>query len=59
MSAQEAQKLLLTIIELGGYPNFTPLYESLGFEVAIATRMHQPRRLSRVDVFDRCSTLGL
>ena len=29
-------KQLLAVIELGGYPNFTPLYESLGFEVAMA-----------------------
>jgi hypothetical protein len=25
--------LLLAIIELGGYPNFTPIYESAGYEV--------------------------
>ena len=41
MSVQEPQKLLLSIIELGGYPNFTPLYESLGYEVAVATRMRK------------------
>ena len=29
-------KQLLAVIELGGYPNFTPLYESLGFEVTMA-----------------------
>ncbi|MBI3561051.1 MAG: hypothetical protein HY080_04975 [Gammaproteobacteria bacterium] len=28
-----AAKKLLSIIELGGYPNFTTLYQSLGFEV--------------------------
>lgn len=27
------KKQLLAVIELGGYPSFTPLYESLGFEV--------------------------
>lgn len=32
---------LLAIIELGGYPNFRPLYESLGFTVAIETRMRK------------------
>lgn len=26
---------LLAIVELGGYPNFTPLYRSLGFEVEV------------------------
>ena len=41
MSAQVTQKLLLSIIELGGYPNFTPLYESLGYEVVVATRMRK------------------
>ena len=35
------EKLLLAIIELGGYPNFTPLYQSLGYEVAIETRMRK------------------
>ena len=41
MSARTSQKLLLSIIELGGYPNFTPLYTSLGYEVAIETRMRK------------------
>jgi DNA-binding NtrC family response regulator len=41
MSARVPKKLLLSIIELGGYPNFTPLYESLGYEVVIATRMRK------------------
>lgn len=41
MSDQDPRKLLLSIIELGGYPNFTPLYESLGYEVAVATRMRK------------------
>ena len=27
------QKHLLSVIELGGYPNFTPLYEAAGFDV--------------------------
>jgi DNA-binding NtrC family response regulator len=35
------EKLLLAIIELGGYPNFTPLYQSLGYEVAVETRMRK------------------
>ena len=34
-------KRLLSIIELGGYPNFRPLYESLGFEVVVETRMRK------------------
>lgn len=35
------EKLLLAIIELGGYPNFTSLYQSLGYEVAVETRMRK------------------
>lgn len=34
-------KLLLSIIELGGYPDFTPLYRELGYEVAVETRMRK------------------
>jgi hypothetical protein len=41
MSAQAPRKLLLSIIELGGYPNFTPLYESMGYEVAVEARMRK------------------
>jgi hypothetical protein len=41
MSAQVSGKLLLSIIELGGYPNFKPLYESLGYEVVVETRMRK------------------
>ena len=32
---------MLAIIELGGYPNFRPLYESLGYEVVVETRMRK------------------
>ncbi len=41
MRAQSPRKLLLSVIELGGYPNFTPLYGSLGYEVAVETRMRK------------------
>jgi hypothetical protein len=41
MSRIGASKLLLSIIELGGYPDFRPLYEALGYEVAIETRMRK------------------
>lgn len=33
--------LLLSIIELGGYPDFRPLYEAAGFRVVIETRMRK------------------
>jgi hypothetical protein len=41
MCRSEKPRLLLSIIELGGYPNFRPLYESLGYEVIIETRMRR------------------
>ena len=41
MLTDSGRKRLLSIIELGGYPNFTPLYEELGYEVEIATRMRK------------------
>jgi len=41
MSVNTGKKRLLSIIELGGYPNFTPLYEELGYEVEVATRMRK------------------
>ena len=33
--------LLLSVIEIGGYPNFTPLYKEAGFEVLVETRMRK------------------
>ena len=41
MSRSGASKLLLSIIELGGYPDFRPLYEAMGYEVVIETRMRK------------------
>ena len=32
---------LLAIIELGGYPDFTPLYRQLGFSVEVCTSMRK------------------
>lgn len=32
---------LLSIIEIGGYPNFTPLYEQAGYQVVVETRMRK------------------
>ena len=34
-------KTLLSIIEIGGYANFTPLYKSKGFEVESASSMRK------------------
>jgi len=41
MSTESANRRLLSIIELGGYPNFLPLYQSLGYDVEIVTRMRK------------------
>lgn len=41
MTQETGKRQLLSIIELGGYPNFTPLYEELGYNVEIATRMRK------------------
>jgi len=41
MNPSKPGKLLLSIVELGGYPNFTPLYQELGYEVAVETRMRK------------------
>ena len=34
-------KLLLSIVELGGYPNFSPLYRSLGYDPVVENRMRK------------------
>jgi hypothetical protein len=34
-------KFLLSIVELGGYPNFTPLYEEFGYEVVVEHSMRK------------------
>lgn len=41
MAVDASDKLLLSIIELGGYPNFTPLYRELGYDVVVETRMRK------------------
>jgi hypothetical protein len=35
------KKLLLSVVELGGYPNFAPLYASCGYEVAVVNSMRK------------------
>ncbi len=41
MTVCQSAKLLLSVVELGGYPDFTPLYRELGYEVAVETRMRK------------------
>ena len=36
-----ARPVLLSIVEMGGYPNFRPLYERAGFEVVVENRMRK------------------
>ena len=38
---------LLAIIEMGGYPDFRPLYERAGFEVIVENRMRKAMSLIR------------
>jgi DNA-binding NarL/FixJ family response regulator len=38
-------KLLLAVSEIGGYPNFTPLYERLGYQVITETSMRKVLKL--------------
>ena len=33
--------VLLSVIEMGGYPNFKPLYEKAGYQVIVETRMRK------------------
>lgn len=42
-----AKPVLLSIIELGGYPDFTRLYEASGFEVVIADSVRKAVKLIR------------
>lgn len=46
MSTKE-KPVLLSIIELGGYPDFTPLYESLGYQVLRADSVRKAVKLIR------------
>lgn len=42
MTSQSAQRgALLAIIEIGAYPNFTPLYQKLGYVVTIERSMRR------------------
>jgi hypothetical protein len=41
MNATRTGNLLLSIVELGGYPNFAPLYRSLGYAPVVENRMRK------------------
>jgi hypothetical protein len=38
---ETSPKTLLAIVELGGYPDFRPLYRRLGYEVEVVTTMRK------------------
>jgi DNA-binding NtrC family response regulator len=47
------QPVLMSIIELGGYPDFTNLYQSLGFQVVIMPSMRKAIKYikhNRIDI---------
>lgn len=41
MNAAPTQPTLLSVIELGGYPNFTPVYEAAGYTVTTAVSVRR------------------
>ncbi len=43
---------LLAIFELGGYPNFMPLYQELGFRVQVVTSQRQALKHLKKDLPD-------
>lgn len=43
---------LLAIIEMGGYPNFMPLYQSMGFSVEVVNSMRKARTFLKKETPD-------
>ena len=41
MNKATTKPILLSVIELGGYPNFAPIYESAGYEVVSAVSVRR------------------
>lgn len=48
----EGQKTLLSIVELGGYPDFRSLYERYGFQVDQATSMRKALSMLKKTDYD-------
>lgn len=48
----ETQKSLLTVVELGGYPDFRQLYERYGYQVEQATSMRKALSLLKKNDYD-------
>ena len=47
-----SQPTLLAIVEQGGYPNFTPLYQACGFDVTMEYTMRKALNIVRKTVPD-------
>jgi len=45
-------KHLLMIVELGGYPDFSPIYSAAGFQVETVTTMRKALSLLKKNVYD-------
>lgn len=43
----EIKPILLSVVELGGYPDFTPVYESFGYQVVKAESVRKAIKLIR------------
>lgn len=43
----EIKPILLSVVELGGYPDFTPVYESFGYQVIKAESVRKAIKLIR------------
>lgn len=46
------QRQLLSIIEQGGYPNFAPLYQDLGYQVTVLNSQRKARNYLKKQVPD-------
>ena len=51
-SDKQAVPSLLVIIELGGYPNFSPLYKKVGYEVTTVNSVRKALALLKHSGFD-------
>ena len=47
MATDKNKGILLAVTELGGYPDFTPLYEQAGFQVVPTTSIRKAVKLIR------------
>ena len=48
----DARRQLLSIIEMGGYPNFGPFYQGMGFDVTVLNSQRKARNYLKKQVPD-------